>query len=284
MANPIVICDHGFVEASLVPANCLVSPGRCPFGVYDTLLWENCALYDYPDHLARFQGGCSYLGINTDCVSKAFSSANLLELVERNGLALERARLRLMAFTAPHGDAERPAHVSYIGAAWAAASAAEKEGIRCMVSVNHRQSTDKSYQYKLLGRWYVDEDLAAAGKRGLQDVIYFNTNGQACEAAYSNLWVMKNSRLLTPPIDSPCLPGIVRAKMLSRADILGIEVDSHSAVTKSDLAGADRVFLTSSIRRVQMVDEIEGVWRRASVLNPGSGADEGLLAQLLDKL
>jgi branched-chain amino acid aminotransferase len=96
-------------------------------------------------------------------------------------------------------------------------------------------------------------------------VIYFNDRREVCEAAYSNLWILKGDRLQTPPVTSPCLPGIVRKQVLQEGVALGLEVLDDQPVTREKLAAADEVFLTSSIRGIQRVSGIDEIWQQQKI-------------------
>ena len=66
---------------------------------------------------------------------------------------------------------------------------------------------------------------------------------------------MKNGVLLTPSLESGCLPGITRQVVLDLAARRGIAKEER-AITPDDLLEADEVFLTSSIRGVESVSRV----------------------------
>lgn len=94
--------------------------------------------------------------------------------------------------------------------------------------------------------------LAYAAERGCGEAIFGNTVGDLCEGTGSNIFVVVNGRLLTPPLRSGCLAGITRALVLEWYG--GEEADLPLSV----LAEADEVFLTSTTRDVQAVRAVDG--------------------------
>src|SRR5690606_36162816 len=56
--------------------------------------------------------------------------------------------------------------------------------------------------------------LAYAAERGCSEAIFGNTVGDLCEGTGSNIFVVVDGRLLTPPLSSGCLAGITRALVL----------------------------------------------------------------------
>jgi branched-chain amino acid aminotransferase len=100
--------------------------------------------------------------------------------------------------------------------------------------------------------------LAYAEARGANEALFANTAGNLCEATGSNVFVVGDGELRTPPPDAGCLLGVTRALLLElarSADIPAREVD----VPMRDLMSADEAFLSSTTREVQPIATIDGV-------------------------
>ena len=91
-----------------------------------------------------------------------------------------------------------------------------------------------------------------AARRGADDALLTNTQGNIAEATTANVFIVKDNRLITPGDDQCCLPGTVRAAVLEMAPSLGLE-PVESAVTPDLLDDADEMFLTSAIKLVRSV-------------------------------
>lgn len=52
---------------------------------------------------------------------------------------------------------------------------------------------------------------------GIEEVLFLNTRGEAAEGTISNLFADFGAGLVTPPLASGCLPGILRAKLLAES-------------------------------------------------------------------
>ena len=94
--------------------------------------------------------------------------------------------------------------------------------------------------------------LAAAKKAGAQEALLANTRGELCEGTGSNVFVVVDGRVVTPPLDSGCLAGITRELVLEL-----IEVD-EAPLPNDNLQSTDEAFLTSSLRNVQPIATIDG--------------------------
>lgn len=99
--------------------------------------------------------------------------------------------------------------------------------------------------------------LAFAHERGAGEAVFANTRGELCEATGSNVFVVKDGFVATPPASSGCLLGVTRALVLELCAGLGIPA-GEPALPLGALAGADEAFLTSSTREVQPVSAVDG--------------------------
>ncbi|HEU4737851.1 MAG TPA: aminotransferase class IV [Solirubrobacterales bacterium] len=80
---------------------------------------------------------------------------------------------------------------------------------------------------------------------------------EVLEAAWASLFAVRNGVVFTPPLDGRILPGVTRATMVELAEARGLEV-VEGAIRLADLRLADEVFLTNSIRGVEVVDSVDG--------------------------
>ena len=99
--------------------------------------------------------------------------------------------------------------------------------------------------------------LAYAKKQRGTEAIFANTAGNLCEGAGSNIFIVIEDELTTPPISSGCLPGVTRALVLDLCRPEKIEVSQRNVPLRA-LAEATEAFLTSSLRGVQPVRSVDG--------------------------
>jgi branched-chain amino acid aminotransferase len=94
--------------------------------------------------------------------------------------------------------------------------------------------------------------LARARQEAATEALFTNTAGRLCEGTGSNVFVVLDGELHTPPLSSGCLAGITRAL-----------VAEWTGARETDLPGdvlqqAEEVFLTSTLRDVQGVHRVDG--------------------------
>ncbi|TWV31992.1 aminodeoxychorismate lyase [Streptomyces misionensis] len=93
--------------------------------------------------------------------------------------------------------------------------------------------------------------LARAREHGASEALFGNTVGELCEGTGSNVFVVLDGEIHTPPVSSGCLPGITRALAVEWTGAR--ETDLPMDV----LTRADEIFLTSTLRDVQAVRRVD---------------------------
>jgi len=99
--------------------------------------------------------------------------------------------------------------------------------------------------------------LAHAHERGASEAIFANTRGELCEATGSNVFLVEDGSLVTPPESSGCLLGVTRALVLELAEKLDIDAMETDRPLDA-LAAADEAFLSSTTREVQAIAHVDG--------------------------
>jgi branched-chain amino acid aminotransferase len=98
--------------------------------------------------------------------------------------------------------------------------------------------------------------LRQAKARGAHEALVVDGRGFVIEGASSNVFLVKDGRLSTPPESSGILAGITRAYVLAAADHLGNPVDLRD-VSIADPFDADEAFITSSIRELMPIVRVD---------------------------
>lgn len=95
-------------------------------------------------------------------------------------------------------------------------------------------------------------------QRGYDEVVLLDEHGRISECTSANLFAVFGDSVVTPPLDSGCLPGITRELLLEAVSVPGITVrEGHLSLL--DLEQADAVFMTSSTRELLPVTEVESL-------------------------
>jgi branched-chain amino acid aminotransferase len=107
--------------------------------------------------------------------------------------------------------------------------------------------------------------LADAIKKGADESVFANTQGDLCEGTGSNVFLEIDGELVTPPLSSGCLAGITRELLLEWGAEAGLPVreakDGELSFSVLDRVteGEARMLLTGSVRNVQPTVWLDGV-------------------------
>ena len=74
------------------------------------------------------------------------------------------------------------------------------------------------------------------------DAIFCNTRGEVCEGARSNVYVERDGVLLTPPVSSGLLPGVMRRHLLESGRAV------ERVLYRGDLLTAPAIYLSNALR------------------------------------
>lgn len=114
---------------------------------------------------------------------------------------------------------------------------------RVGISEHVANSSDRFLYHKTTHRARYEQELAAARKRGLDDVLFFNQRGELTEGTIHNVFVVKRGAWRTPPVACGLLPGVFRDHILktrknAREEVLRLQ----------ELKNADAIYLCNSVR------------------------------------
>ena len=185
-----------------------------------------------------------------------------VELLKANGMA--EAYLRPMIYVG-EGDMgiyvpNNPIRHVVIAWKWGAYLGAEalKSGIRAKISSWQRHHINVSLAKGKMTGQYTNSVLAKREAKlgGYDEAILLDTQGYVSEGSGENIFIVKNKRLVTPPLSSSILAGITRDSVIKLAKEEGIEV-SEERITRDQLWLADEVFFTGTAAEITPVREVD---------------------------
>jgi para-aminobenzoate synthetase/4-amino-4-deoxychorismate lyase len=213
------------------------SSSRFPerFSLVETLLWDD----GYPLielHLDRLMDSAEYLGF--DCDRDTVRAALMEHARGFEGAGMRRVRLLVDREGDPHITDEPLAENS-----------GDAKMVRAFISPRRTDSNDPMFYHKTTHRPMYAEAFKAAVDAGFDDVLFMNLSNEVTEGAISNIFIVKDSRWLTPPVECGLLAGVFRRHLLEtlpRVEERVLQVD--------DLRHADAVYLCNAVRGLRKVE------------------------------
>lgn len=132
------------------------------------------------------------------------------------------------------------------------------DSVRLAIKPDARQGANEFRGAKITAwannlSWYEE-----AHERGFDEVVLLDEHGRVSECTSANLFAVFGNEVVTPALDTGCLPGITREVLLDTIHVPGVTIrEGH--LLPADLERADAVFMTSSTRDVLPVTEVEGL-------------------------
>jgi branched-chain amino acid aminotransferase len=256
--------EMAFVNGALVESDCaqISIHDRAVMhgvGLFDTMRVYQGRVFRFDDHLDRLFASAAKLKL-TITQSREELMAAIESVMSANGLAEARVRLTVSAGNVRAVTEEEPEPVSGLIVTVAEAQpypqVCYENGITVIISQYKQNPDDPTAGHKTLNFFPRMVALGEAQAIGAGEAIWFTTTNRLAEGCVSNVFLVKDSVLLTPPVDTPVLPGIARQVVLELAKEFGIETREQECVVK-DLLGADEVFMTNSIMEVMPVCHVE---------------------------
>ncbi len=132
---------------------------------------------------------------------------------------------------------------------------AKKNGISVIKSPYQQYDNPLYSNNKIIGT-YVNSIMAVndAIAKGAEEAILMDKNGHISEGSGENLFIVKNSRLMTPTTNF-CLNGITRQSVLSIAKNLNFEVQEKDLIF-DDLLDADEAFYSGTAVEITPITKV----------------------------
>lgn len=249
-------------------------------GVFETIRVYGGDPFAWSRHLDRLAHSASGLGLVMP--DRRALHAAACDVLSANGHDEARLRITVTGGVAPLGSERGTAGPTVVVASsplrpWPAS-------VRVVVVPWVRNDRGATAGLKTTSYAENVRALAYAHGRDASEAIFANTRDELCEATGSNVFVVRNGVVATPPASSGCLLGVTRALVLELAEAAGVAVD-ESPLPLAALYDADEAFLTSTTREVQPISHVDD---RAVPSVPGavaatlSAAFEALVARDLD--
>jgi branched-chain amino acid aminotransferase len=98
--------------------------------------------------------------------------------------------------------------------------------------------------------------LAEAKRAGAYEAVMLGPDGRVAEGSTSNVFAVRGGRCTTPFLSTGLLPGITRQRVMELAADAGVAA-VEGDLLPDDLRSADEVFITSSIRGVMPISQVD---------------------------
>ena len=219
----------------------------------------NLFIFRLDDHIKRFRNSGKYYNISLRFSDKEIKKA-IIDLCRKNKIK-KSCYIRPFYFVGKYGinlhvTKKAPTHVAIFSFPFG--DLFNKNGITACISVWRKFSDESTPTQAKMGGNYLNSILATqdAKKRGYDEAILLDKNGNVSEAPGENIFIIKKNTLITPPLSSSALDGITRKSILTFSKDLKLKTKVKNISVK-ELKSADEVFLSGTAAEVTPVIKLE---------------------------
>ncbi|HXN63937.1 MAG TPA: branched-chain amino acid transaminase [Candidatus Acidoferrales bacterium] len=222
------------------------------------------------EHLERLLASARFYEIEIPYSLEQLEKA-ICELISRN--ALSSCYIRPICFRGSHDlrihPGNCPVEVAILVWPWGRYLASPgSPGVRICVSPwkkFHPQMMPTTA--KACGQ-YINSVLAGqdAARRGFDEALLLNMEGNIAEGAGENIFVVRNGRIFTNEAQDSILLGVTRDSVIQIARDLGFSLETRSLALE-ELLSADEAFFTGTATEVAAIREVDG--KRIGAVAPG---------------
>ncbi|NOZ54338.1 MAG: D-amino acid aminotransferase [Gammaproteobacteria bacterium] len=236
-------------------------------GVYEVIPVYGGRLFRINEHIDRLDNSLNAIRLTNPLTRQEWSNV-LKTLVEKNGIGDDLAiYLQITRGVAKRNHAlpEKPQHTVF-AMANPLATTNKPELLSGIAAITHDDYRWKNCHIKSISLLPNILLRQQAIDTGAMETILIR-DGEATEGAASNLFIVDNDTIITPPKGPFLLPGITRDLVLELARKNGL-AHQETAITETVLQQAQEIWLTSSMKEIMPVTRLNGVPVSKGVAGP----------------
>ena len=225
-------------------------------GLFETMRSCNGVVFALNDHLDRLFFSAKILSIEINHDRKFITDA-IYKTLEANELSDARLRLTLTGGPMSPPDEEKKSTL-LITAIELQPYPKEyyEKGVLVVLCPYRQNQNDPTCGHKTTSYFSRMIALKMANQKRASEALWFTSDNRLAEGCVSNVFLVKDTTIYTPPLYTPVLPGVARKNVCTLAIKNSIKLIEED-LTIDDVLGANEIFLTNVIMQVMPVVQVE---------------------------
>jgi 4-amino-4-deoxychorismate lyase len=225
-------------------------------GIFETMIFRNGKISFLQDHRLRLSEGLALLDI---CLPSALLDSILQKevplLIEKNNLAPQAVRIKLQVWRKEGGlVTPESSEADYLLQVSPHRQAPEVKS-RAIVAESTRLSAHTLSKFKTLNFLPYIQAGIEKKKRGADEIILMDQEGNISECSIGNIFWEKAGILYTPSLATGCIEGIMRKQILEVCKQQNIFV-AEGKFSVAELTAASTIF-TSNVSGLSLIGFLE---------------------------
>ena len=227
-------------------------------GLFETIRTHADKIYFWEDHYLRLMASMRILRMEIPMnFTMEYLSEEIIKLLEAKDLIHKASRIRMTVFR-NDGGLYTPL----------------TNDTSFVISAEVLQDPffvfdDSNYRVELFKEHYLNTGLLSTLKTNnriinvvgsiyakeaeVDNLILLNHKKQVVEALQGNIFMVKGSHIITPPLEDGCLNGIIRKKIIELSEKLDDFTLEEKSISPFELQQADELFITNAITGIRSV-------------------------------
>jgi 4-amino-4-deoxychorismate lyase len=226
-------------------------------GVFTTIAVRSGVPLFFNRHLDRLQRDCAALGMPASGEETLIQEVEYLLKDQGDGVL----KIQLTRGSGGRGyrppPSDVPTRVLALHPSASYPSSFEQDGVAVCLCSTRLGMNSRLAGIKHMNR--LEQILARSEWQdsGIAEGLMFDQDDHLVEGTMTNVFLVRNERLLTPMLDRCGIKGVIRSVLIGAAQDLGLDV-SECRLSMEELENADAVFLSNSVIGLWPVCRIEG--------------------------
>jgi branched-chain amino acid aminotransferase len=249
--SSFIIFNHQIIAHNDLQADFLNRGFFYGDGFFETILYRNNKFPLLKLHFDRIVTSCNILNFT---LSKDFNFENLQiilhQLLKANNQLGKDAVIKINFFR--NGESGYvPSLQTFSWIATIRDVPSKKEKINLCFYDEEKKSVGKISQLKSTNALLYVMAAQFSAQQNCDEAIVFNTNNFIADCTNSNLFIIKDKKIITPPLNDVGVNGVARKMLLQNFSI------SEKSLTANEVIDADEIFLTNAVKLIQPVYQLE---------------------------
>ena len=224
-------------------------------GLFETMRSRNGVVFSLKDHLDRLFFSAAALSIRT--YDRKYITEAIYKVLRSNKLSDARLRLTLTngPMSAPEGQ-RKPTLLITATKLQPYPKEYYEKGALVVLSPFRQNTAEPTCGHKTTSYFSRMIALAHAHQKRAAEALWFTVDKRLAEGCISNVFLVKDGVLYTPPIETPVLAGVARKTVCQIAVRNSVKL-VESDLCISNVLEADEIFLTNVIMQILPIISVE---------------------------
>lgn len=227
-------------------------------GIFESMKFANGRINFWEDHYFRLMSSMRIVRME---IPLQFSPEYLEEEIRRtlksNGLSEATARVRLLVYRKGGGlytpDTNEVDYLIFVASMEEAGYTLNEKGLEVDLFRDHYKQKGLLSNLKSTSSMLYTVASIFRKENDLDECLLLNDDKMVVESSSANIFLVKEQKVITPPLSDGCLKGVMRRNVIKLLPKMGYEIEEKS-ISPFELQKGDELFLTNASRGVRWIE------------------------------